>query len=184
MPYRKEACLKSQNIGYLTVVLSNQGQITFLPGVLVPQPGLEFPYHKEVIPGCLLFVGSETSLLPSRIEPSFSRARGSHHLPFREQEDRATQAFALFPWVSPSPLGHFLFLLWPWPLRLVHSGMICCLLSFSVTSLHSHREVLGSLSLKPQTLWVLCVCVCVCVCVYVFPAVPRGMRDLSSPTRD
>ena len=125
----------------------------------MPQPGLEFPYHKEVIPGCLLFVGSETSLLPSRVEPSFSRVRGSHHLPFREQEDRATQAFALFPWVSPSPLGHFLFLLWPWPFKLVHSGMIFCLLS-SVTSLHSHREVLGSLSLKqaPDPLGFVCVC--------------------------
>ena len=53
-------------------------------------------------------------------------------------------------------------------------------LLISVTSLHSHREVLGSLSLKqaPDPLGF------VCVCLYFFSAMPRGMWDLSSPTRD
>ena len=143
-------------MGYLTVALSNQGQITFLPGILGPQAGLEFPYHKEVIPGCLLFVRSETSLLPSRVEASLSRARGSHHLPFWERGQSHT-GLCTIPLGEPeSP--------WPFPFPAMalatQTGPLWNNLLFSVTSLYSHREVLGSLSLKqdPEPLGFVCVC--------------------------
>ena len=79
---------------------------------------------------------------------------GSHHLPFRGQEDAGTQAFAAFPWESLTPLGHFLFLLMAqatptgplWNHLLFTLGH--CHLSPNVVTAGVPEEVPDSLSLK------------------------------------
>lgn len=75
---------------------------------------------------------------------------GSHQLPFQGKEEVATQAFALFPWVSLTPLGYFLFLLMAQatPTGPVWNSLLftlsLCYLSPAVVT----AEVPGSLSLK------------------------------------